>query len=794
MHQKRIFFLIAYSLFLTPAPMLLAQDIFQTKLPFYIGGQNYGEVLVRVKGEELQFVDVNSLARILQEVVKESSLEKLPTKDRWKSPSYLPWKVRYDPVSLVIFIEYQEIKSDLRPLAYSLRPVRPDIESSRAHPPAPLGGAITTQAIHRFGDMYSNRERNTVFFNSFFYISGIVLESDLQYRETQEESIWFRGDTRLVRDFVNHEIRSQAGDISSSQFGFMGSQRIGGFKVARNFSLNPYSVPYSRGSGQFTVNSRSEVRVFVNDRLVRNDILPAGHYDLQDLPLTSGLNQVRVEVLSESTPEVFHFTIPYSIQLLRKNKWGYSLSSGTPFKDENFKRNYESSHLTSGHVQYGISHSLTTGFYGSNYSDFYLYGNETAWASRLGTFFLGAARSEDSQYSGQALQGSWQYQSRFYSFIHNLNLRYEVFEEDFRRNYDEVLSGIKSRFSLYLTMPLMDQLSSSFGMTRGNYRGVESFSQRYDVSLNWRAMRNLNINLYASRLKDQFENRNDTIFAFLTWNFGDGRNLLTAFHDFENHSSRTSVHRTHNQLNSPRIMGSVEKNTNNKRMDLDTSVETSFVEVGGRIGGMRPREGSVSKETQYEGSVRMASSFVFAYQQGVWATGISRPVRNSFAIIRPSSEIKDQKLSLLTSSTFEESRSGLFSEMTAVNLTPYKYRELKIDVSNLEQGVTLENESFIVFPHYRSAHLLKLNSQGLLVVRGRIIDQQGIPLSLTTGTINDVLFFTDREGHFYIEKIAPGRHELMIDGYRETFIIEVPYKKRGVLNVSDIVLDRSRDF
>lgn len=183
------------------------------------------------------------------------------------------------------------------------------------------------------------------------------------------------------------------------------------------------------------------------------------------------------------------------------------------------------------------------------------------------------------------------------------------------------------------------------------------------------------------------------------------------------------------------------------------------------------------------GSARVNSAFVFAYNDGDFGAGISRPVPGSFVLFKPESRLKDQKIALKSTSPYTEGESGLFKEIVFSNLLPYQFRDIQLDPTLMDIGRTLEKEKFVLFPTYRSAHLIKLHERGAVVLMGQVLLPDGAPASLQVGRLNGKPFFTNRQGVIYIEGVEAGTYDLTLDNREEIIKVKISKDQRGMVDL-----------
>ena len=756
-----------------------AEQVYEAPIPVMMGSQRIGEIRARLKGETLESIEQKTLLIVLKAQVQKSVWSEVEKKSGWLNPQDLNFKLKYDPQNAVLVLDVPTELSRFKKLE-----VGEDFDAfygDEARKPAPLGGAINYRVEKSWGSDLLGGEAFSSYFESFVNIGGVVLEGQMNYTDDAQGQGWFRGDTRLVKDFQKNRVRAEAGDVYPSSFGFMPARPIGGVHVARNFTLDPYQVPFPQGQGQFTLRTRSQVRTFVNGILIRDEWLPAGNYDLRDVPLINGLNTVLVETTDElGEKRIYDFRLPTSVGLLRHKEWNFSLSHGRPFQDMTFRRTYTDDEITSGYLQYGVTRAFSAGSYAQRQDDFSLGGIELGLATNFGNLFLGGAQSRDNDVSAGAGSLTWQLQSlgsRLFS-SYTLTLRHERFEKGFTSVNDGMQGNLAAQSAGNFTIPIQELMTLSLGASLGQVRDETLDDRRgWDATLNLRAWRNLNISFFMARNRDEFKRWNDVAYAFFTWTFDSASHFITGFHDAENNLNRlTAVRDNGNRLYSPRLTATAEEGPSRDGGEIDAFVPTPVADLGARVQAAKFEN---SGNTEARGIARMSQAIVFAYQDGDFGLGLSRPVPNSFVLFKPNDELKGQKVALRSTSPFTEGESGPLGEITFTNLLPYQYREIQLDPSGLEMGTSLVQEKFIVYPTYRSAHLIALEDKGSVILSGTLVDTKGRALGLRVGDIGGKPFFTSQEGQFYIEGLNPGNYQLNLEGFK-TLDIKLDQRSRGL--------------
>jgi outer membrane usher protein len=766
----------------------------EAALPLLFNGTEGAEVRLRLRGEELVAIEKESLLAALRPLVDVPRLSQLEAAAAWVAPKDVGLSVRYDPTVLALVLDVPPEQQAAHRIDVNQDPE--EIYGSQALRPAPFGGAINYRLEQGQGAQELGGKTFSAYLDSFVNMGGVVLENQSNYQTTAVEGTgWFRGDTRLVKDFPRQRVRASAGDVYPASFGFMPSTPVGGVMIARNFTLNPYIVPFPQGDGRFLLRTRSRVRTFVNGAQVKDETLPAGNYDLRDVPLANGLNTVLVEVTDElGEKRVYQFRLPTSVQLLRGGDWNFSFSHGRPFTDDLFHREYRpaSDELTSAYVQHGLTDHFSLGAYGQRQEQFRLMGLEAGMATLAGNFFVGAANGGNAGDVGDAGSLTWQFQrigQELFS-TYTLTARHERYSGDFRTTRASVTQTQQAQTQFNITLPLQETLTASLGILRGDARDPALEDRRgWDATLNVRALRNFNVNFFVSRVRDEYANWNDVAYAFFTWTFDGANHLVSGFHDFEEKVSRLNVVRdNNNRLYSPRLSATAEEGPTRDAGELDGFVPTPMADFGGRVAVARYGN---DEDSYARGVARVASALVFAYREGEMGVGFSRPVPNSFVLFRPTRELRRQKVALKSTSPFTEGESGPFGEITFTNLLPYQYREIQLDPSRLDEGTSLVQEKFVIYPTYRSAHLIPLRDKGTVVLTGVLRDRRGNPLGLRVGSAGGRPFFTTREGRFFIEGLDKGTHLLKLAEEDPGTKLTVSPLERGVKDLGDIVYEEA---
>lgn len=781
--------LLLTTFFMTCAVFAQSLPSYEAVLPLFDKERQLGEVKVKIEGEKLISIDKASLINALRSNLQQDTLRQFESLGANIDPTTMPLPLRFNPEDLKLEMPFDvELRSQEKVALVEDYHRRYEGEALK---PAPFGGAINS----RLEQTWSNNPAEDNYFNgqfdSFLNLNSLVLENQSYYQSNIDQK-YFRGDTRLVKDFEKQQIRFQAGDIHPQIQGFMVGRPLGGVNFSRNFSLNPYRLPYPSGSQDFVLQSRSLVKYFVNGTMIKSEYLPAGNYTAKDIPLNNGMNVVMIEATDDlGQKKVFVFKTAASINLLNEGESRFDVSFGTPFIDQNFKREYreEDGNLLSSFFQYGFNSAFSASLYGQGQKNHSLLGTELIKATTLGNFGAGYARSHFGTLDGDAQSLNYQYlgSGNKWYFSHSLGARYEHRAEDFRTSILDAQSAVKNVYALNYALPVAGYMTLAMGANYGDVRNND-LNDRYgfDTTLNFRMFNRHNLALFVGRTRDENRNWNDIAYAFLTITFPDSNDFVSTFYDQKQKNSKlTYTHDNQNRLYSPKAQAIVENHQGGQLGEADMLVPTPVADFGARING--------THDTQQDrlfgrGSVRMNSAIVFAQNDGDWGLGLARPVPSSFVIFKPEDRLKDQKIALKSTSPYTEAQTGLLGEITFANLLPYQYREIQLDPTLMDEGRTLKKEKYVLYPTYRSAHIVRLEDKGAVMLRGFLMKENGKPWELQVGHAGDKPFFTNRDGEFFIEGLEAGTYRVKLDGIENEVQITVSEDDKGIKNIGTLVL------
>lgn len=756
----------------------------ETRLQLYVDKKFIGEVGVKIQGTKVLSYESRKLDKSLRTIIKDDVYQKIDIKEKWVSASSLPYHIVYDTNLLRLKLKIPT--SHLKPIFYSLENNLDIKYRDEKLAPAPFAGSINYFLDKNYGSDYFGGESFSLNINSFLNLNSYVLEMDGVYIENSiptPDSYWRRKDFSLTKDFVDSRTRLVVGDTTSRGYSFMHSKYIGGINVNKEFNIDPYTKSYSQGEREFQIVRRSKVKTYVNGSLVRDEVLPAGNYKLSRLPLVSGLNNIRLEIDEGSgNVKVLEFNIPISLTILKKGEVDYSVSHGRKIDDTGKTRSYFDDNFSSLFLQYGFTDNYSlAGFYQSE-DKFSLSGISNGLSSRYGNFFLDSAYSANKRRSesGVANALSWQFQDIIGSYLKGLSLglRYEYFINQFRYSNDNNGELLKNNILANFSIPIFNKVYINLGHGVSEYRdstkGEKNF---YRATISYNPVSYMNLSVYASRSKDAISGTVDSLSAFFTWSFVEDNQYISGQGDFENKTNRVSFTQDNSdQLYKPRYSLSADDAQSVTEVNLTSTTPVPMADLYLRASYAKEKSGPNHKQYGFG----ISTTSLFAYSDG-FGFSQARTNTGSFAIIKTSDDLDGQDIAIRTTSIHPSSSTPLIGNPSLVDLVPYQYREVQIDPSMMELGISLEQEKFVLLPSYKSGHLVRVDSSGSRSIFGKIY-RDGKPVSLEVCQLGESVFFTDRDGSFFVDGINEDINLLKVSG-KEVNYIDIGKNKHGLIDL-----------
>lgn len=623
---------------------------------------------------------------------------------------------------------------------------------------------------------------------------GVTFTGGYDYDEGDEQERWRRREFRLTKDLFRSAIRLTAGEFAPPVESFQGSRRFLGLSAARAYStIRPFQNVRPAGRRQFILDRPALVVVEVNGVVVERLRLDAGPYSLGDFAFGQGASTVRLLIEDDQGQrEIAVFDLFGGTGLLDPGIVDFGVSAGV--LEEGGQLEYGSTLAASGFFRKGLSDRLTVGGSAQLARGRAQIGALTTWGSRLGLVqFSGAAsRNGDTGRTGYvasidylrevALQGD--VDLRFVASAQATSRHFQTAFDDaaFNRERWRVAAQTLVRFRDYSAT-----LGAAF--VKGRLQ-----RDRHDLSLSvGRSFQRFGVNLAVQRATD-FDGRVDTRFGFtLTTRFG-GRWSGVARYDSRNDLREAGISRSSSgRLND--LSGDLRFSQD--RMNQAIAADLRYINnrFDAELVTNRLVSSQSGDDSRLESLWRVST--LVGYADG--AFGMGRTAREGFVIATRHPTLKRTQVSLTDASGYAVARSGWFGPALAGVDRAYGVRRYEIQVDPLPAGYDLGSGVISAFPGFGDGYRVEVGSDASLTARGVLMTGQG-PLSLIGGLIvpqsaeADTAgkpFFTNRNGRFIADGLAPGRYRIMVRGERVGEFV-IPENTEGIVDVGEILASPPR--
>jgi outer membrane usher protein len=645
----------------------------------------------------------------------------------------------------------------------------------------------------------------------------VVLETELTYDGAADtaaanDGLAFTGfdgftrrGTRLVYDRPEAALRFQAGDINPPITSLQRGPDLLGVSVERSpRKLRPGENIRPTGQRSFRLARPATVKIELNGAVVRQLRLDPGTYDLEDLPLQAGANDVRLIITDDlGEQRTLSFTSYFDAALLAQGarEWGFAAGALSRFDDGGLAYDFDSP-IATGYYRRGLSQQVTGQAHVQAGRDAAMAGASVYTATTMGFFGVDAGLSYHRDLGpGGVIEIDWD-ALRDKVNGSNLRLSAELRSDAFARpSEDNPLEdywlSLLASYSRTLPLGIHANLSGRYAFASDNAARGDAYSVAMGMSTRVYDSMGLGLSLsYSSDPLDSgfdYGTPDDTgelrAALSLSWRPGARSSVATRY---ESGSARASVNAT---MTAPREPGgaswsaSIETIHDNEADKLAFDGGLSY--AGSRAVFSLDHTSSLATTNLDAGlpppsdqrtSFRLGTSLAFA--DGHFALGA--PITGSFAILAPHESLADHTV-VLGETAAPRAGSDLFGPPLVRNLPAYMPRTLRYDVEDLPIGYDLGKREFTLEPPYKAGYALTVGSARSVTAFGTLVDGDGAPVALLTGTATPddggepVSLFTNTAGRFGGQGLAPGhwRIEMASDPVQH-FILDIPDGTTGL--------------
>ena len=765
--------------------------------PLRWAGQVYGDVLVQVAPDGEASFESRTLRQQLEPLLNDQGRQQLDNViagSPFVSPGALAsvgFEVRFDSAQIEVVVD--SIAGNLRPpqILGDAQPTSPR-ELLPAMPPATFSGYLNINTNFDYNEPEGARTPD-LFLNGALRYGGFVLEYDTAFTEELDDGYrFYRRGVRMVYDQRDRYRRFTAGDLRVDTLPILRTPFVGGVGVERSRQIfDPYSPAIRLGGRQIFLDTRSNVDVIINGAPYQSFQLDPGSYDLSQLPIRYGSNDVQLRI-RDSAGRQQVIDINYFLDPLDLNAGDYEYTAGVGFLARNFalQPNYTNDPAFVGMYRRALSETLILGAATQISEDVQVFAGEISVVPQVipGSFqFQGAVSTGDGTgFSGRA---SYRWRDGDLSRQRQFTVSIDYQSAQFRNiGFIPAPNLAQYTISASYSQALNPRLTLIAG---GNYTGREGGSNFTNAFVDFVYQLNdrMRLTLGGEYGNDNFFKDNFGVRLSLTVLFGPQTRAQADYR------SRTNTATASLSRGSDIYVNSWGYDLSFEHQGDDNSVSGRVNYVGNRFTAaayVQTRGNGLGDITDDQ-RVRLQFGTSIAFADGHF--GIGRPIADSFAVVGAHETLRDHKVIVgrdLRGNRYEAS-SGSFGAAVLPRLFSYSAQDIKYDVDDLPVGYDIGAGVVRVNPPLESGYSITVGNGRFVSALGNLM-LDGAPAELVAGTISSTddegfaeqPFFTNSTGRFGVIGLAPGKTYTVRLNTGQTFTIAIPADNTGLYQMGTV--------
>lgn len=730
-----------------------------------------GQVGIRITPDDQVLVSAGDVAAALSRVITAETIEgirAIPATDGFVPLSALQATgivIAYDPAQLELALDIAATLRRPRSISVGFQRMDQPVEQDRSDRFSfYLAYRASLDYVH-VGDRTGLRApRVDVDFNG--RLAGLVaFENELTY-DGDAENEFVRRASRVIYDRPEQLLRFTAGDQIPVQTSFQDAVDVLGIGAARLLgTFRSDRVVTATSSRTITLREAATVNVVVNGVPVRSLRLDSGVYDLADLPLTTGANNVELVIEDDAGGRrVVSFDFFEDFQLLAPGVDEFDLQAGVRSRFENLRRRYFTEEpIFTGFYRRGLTSQLTVGANAQVTRRIQQVGFEGTIGTSIGLFSL---ETSFSNIDGFGFGHAQRLQYRYSTPLQQLRgaRRFDVQIEHRSRNFGGVetivpLNLASWRLTARYSQPVTRYLSAGLGI---DYTaGRDGFRDQYGArgTVTWGITPFTVFTASAG-----YDNRDKLVFGFsLIHRFGRSSTATAQYESRDNQATFTYNRAPLQTLDAVAVSAQVTRTSDEVAVNATGTYRSNRgdFELAHRASYGLDEDDIVDQVS----SVRTRGTIAFSGGRVAWGRYLS----DSFAIVSAHPSLGDAPVSApiilgdrLSGRTV--ARTGTFGP-ALVPLSSYTRQTIPFEVPDAPAGYDLGAGNFAVYPWLNSGYHFTVGSEYNVTILGTLLDDTGRPMALLAGTarkIDDpnspvVEVFTNRIGRFGASGLGPGR-------------------------------------
>jgi outer membrane usher protein len=582
---------------------------------------------------------------------------------------------------------------------------------------------------------------------------GLVTEGNADMTYGQSGYSWVLNSAQVIKDFPVVGARLEGGTVDMNATSFQSAQEVYGVSFARDESLPGGARELGSLTDSFIIQRDAYVTVEVNGVIVKQLKLSPGNYRFSDLPLASGLNDVRIVIEEQGmSPRIVRLGVPFDQSLLGPGELDYSVSLGVlPGRDQE--------PFGAAHAAIGIGGFFQFGLNAEAGSGSALGGFSLLSATLLGTIGFDDSLSADGQRPSYAARAYWRFSNPSNRYAPQLGATAEYRAPGFispsagsspdpgtlafSTQAGETIPGSSIAVSLFGQVSYVgsapDSWSGTMGVSLPTGRSLYlSLAGGYTWSSEAGPSPSVTLTVTSIRPRKGQITYNQT-FSQGT----DTESLAIGFDD----QGRKSINADGDGLLTP---GS------DRGADLSY---TQRIDAASFMGSGRWYQSGDGATRSLSGSLGASTTLAFADE----VLGATSSPNTALAILVPSSELGGQEVDL-SPATGAQTASASGKPGIVTGLVPYSDYTAGVELPQSPPDSRPTPSSVELKPEYRSISVVRVSLAYSTSVRGILVDERKAPLVDLSGDLVDkdgkvvpsTGTFSDDNGVFECYDLPPG--------------------------------------
>ncbi|QDF65352.1 fimbrial assembly protein [Shewanella sp. SNU WT4] len=592
--------------------------------------------------------------------------------------------------------------------------------------------------------------------------------STANYFEINDQQIqYLRGEWTAFYDAPRLPLRVSLGDVTSATSGFLSSLSLGGIALFSDYAnLQPDRVIGPNNQQMLILQESAEIDITVNGQVIYSGRQDAGRFNLANLPLNNGANDIIVYVryLSGRT-ETLTFSQFYNSTLLQEGIVNYAFSLGAPsiYGDEGIE--YLSTWAANGFIEYGFTSWLTLGL-NATAAEF---GEGLGATATFGTDY-GNLSSRAALSNGDELGSIYAF--NFESTIvgaavnqsPNLRLGLE-FADGFNNSPwdDTALPQTYQRALVNYIWTINDAWDAS--ISASYYRALLADKQLNGTAqVNWRSG-NMNVGAGITyNNNDNFSNADTQYFLTFDWYLSladKGLSLGTSYNTIDNRS-RLDVSRINNdRVGDMGMRAQLEYEDQRDRELAQVSYTGNRARWEAEV--QRSQSNNGNSDASYSASIRGNTAIGIAGGHVGWGRAQLGPFL--VAKLHPTLAESELQIEVNQSGQYTAAASGSIPALLPLDIA-YTANVIDINVPNAPLGYDWGESRLDISPGAATGHVVEVGSDSSYTAMGTLVNNNGEPLGYLQGDLiangQALAFFTNKTGRFYIAGVSPGVYDMRL--------------------------------